>query len=467
MKTKKTWFSFLLWLLYTVMTGILSAVYLSAAGMQAGNSNQYAAAVLVAVMLMAVAGVWFAGHKAAGYLNRRFAGDKHLADMWEWFLVLGLTAASLLYRFRMLLQAAASEKLLAAGGFYELAAVKASEGVPSMAHGASYLYTLLLSVIFSFVGNKVIAGVVLQLFLEIAAMLVFYAGVRLLMGRVEAVSVLAVLAFSQSFCNEMLRLTPEILYLLIYAVGICIVGWCSRHYSMAAGLIMGAVSGLLAYLDISGLTLLFPSVWICLNRSREKSQLWKRLAQTVAPAAAAGLLMLIMLGIQALSAGQGIGTAMGRWCSTYTAAGGVVFPAGPDAMPALSVLVCFFAALCAVGFWFHKGLKQDIWILILTVFTLLDMFEVGGLQYDSFLTAVWGVMAGIGITSMGMEKQEELETIPEEALPFKELVVEEITLEEEKPKIQFIENPLPLPKKHVKKEMDFDHIVDENDDFDI
>lgn len=50
--------------------------------------------------------------------------------------------------------------------------------------------------------------------------------------------------------------------------------------------------------------------------------------------------------------------------------------------------------------------------------------------------------------------------------------------EEGKPKVKLIENPLPLPKKHVRREMDFDRIVewdkmkfdiavDETDDFDI
>jgi len=49
---------------------------------------------------------------------------------------------------------------------------------------------------------------------------------------------------------------------------------------------------------------------------------------------------------------------------------------------------------------------------------------------------------------------------------------------DESPKVQFIENPLPLPKKHVKKVLDFDREledgqddfdieVDENDDYDI
>ncbi len=33
--------------------------------------------------------------------------------------------------------------------------------------------------------------------------------------------------------------------------------------------------------------------------------------------------------------------------------------------------------------------------------------------------------------------------------------------------VKYIENPLPLPKKHVNKTMDFDIEISENDDFDV
>lgn len=47
---------------------------------------------------------------------------------------------------------------------------------------------------------------------------------------------------------------------------------------------------------------------------------------------------------------------------------------------------------------------------------------------------------------------------------------------DEKKEIKYLDNPLPLPKKHVKRKMDFEHEnrkddfdfhVKENDDFDV
>lgn len=49
-----------------------------------------------------------------------------------------------------------------------------------------------------------------------------------------------------------------------------------------------------------------------------------------------------------------------------------------------------------------------------------------------------------------------------------EPVCEAVTEEDAKnPAVNYIENPLPLPKKHVNKIMDFDIQISEKDDFDV
>ena len=154
------------------------------------------------------------------------------------------------------------------------------------------------------------------------------------------------------------------------------------------------------------------------------------------------------------------------------------------------------------------------------------------MDYGFFYTAVWGVLAGIGIRSMGKAQetayagdavqagdtvQEAVQTrnAVQEAVQTRDTVQEAVqtgdamqegdtvqaavqtgdamqegdtvqagdtvqkgdTVQAE-PKVKFIENPLPLPKKHVKREMtyakeiadsemDFDISVKEDDDFDI
>lgn len=47
----------------------------------------------------------------------------------------------------------------------------------------------------------------------------------------------------------------------------------------------------------------------------------------------------------------------------------------------------------------------------------------------------------------------------------KEITLEDVKNEEQTP--NFIENPLPVPKRRAHKEMDYALAVDENDDYDI
>ena len=104
---------------------------------------------------------------------------------------------------------------------------------------------------------------------------------------------------------------------------------------------------------------------------------------------------------------------------------------------------------------------------------------ISNAEYLVFITFAWAVLAGIGITSMGMDMEEkDVRTmVPELVLEDMDRMAEEEETEE-KPKVKLIENPLPLPKKHVRREMDFDRIVemekmkydipvDETDDFDV
>lgn len=465
MKMKKTWLSYPLWLLHTIITGVLLAVYISAGSRQMWGANPYMTAFLLAVVFAAVAGVWFVGRKVAEYLSARFAGDKHLADMWECFWVMGLTAVALLYRFRLFLH---MDAVARGDGLYDMAIVRAGEGVPAMAHRASYTYTVFLSTVLSFTGNKAAAGIFLQLFLEIAVMIVLYAGVRMLTGRLEAITMLAIMTFSIDFCGEMFRLTPEVFYLLLCGLGILVLGMYAKRNSIFTFVLLGVGIGWLGYMDLAGWIFLLPGIYICARHSIDRQEkAWKCWKNAIGLIGIALVVMVLLCGIDALSFGQSLGNVLADWWGCYTNGQDMVFPAGPDRTPFLGIVICFMAALAVFGFWFQSKQKQDIWLLCLVVFSILDMWNIGVLRYESFLTAVWAVLAGIGITSMRVALSETEEATPKSKLLLKELVVEEITLEDEKPSVQLIENPLPLPKKHVKKEMDYDHYVEDNDDYDI
>lgn len=439
MKIKKTWFSYLAWFIFSVYTGILLAVYLSAYGSYIWSMDKYAAIFLVCGVFAACGGVWFLGRKVSEFAAGRITGDAHLFRMWEYFLVMCIFAGAALYR----------------------------------------IYLILHSVETAEAG----AGILSRLMLQLTAILSFYLAVRFMAGRVEALLASAILAFLPSVSREIFYLSPEPLYLLLYFIGLLLLGrYAARKSHSIIFALTGIYCGIMGYLDIAGWTLLLFALVV----SARKAVL---MLSAVAS-------MVLCICIDGVITGSTAGSVIVDWWGAHApSAAELHVPSGPDGVLAVSVFICMCAAFGIIGFWFHKGQKQDAWILLLAAVLVLDMMNAGQMEYHMLIAAIWSVLAGIGITSMGIDTHNKERVL-------QELIVEEITEDEcsvntkndcvvcgmgypedtvksmETSTVRFIDNPLPLPKKHVKKEMDynrsientemkFDISISENDDFDI
>ena len=167
MKMKKIWLSYPLWLAFTAAAGIMLAVYLSAIGNLLWETDKYTTPVLICLVFAAVVGIWFFGYKVAGALQGRFLQEEHSRKMAECFLVMSLFASAVLYRIHLLKFWDMPQDL----SYYHMALIKNSGGVPEIAHGASYVYTLVLSALLSLIGNKEIAGLFLQIVFQMFSLI--------------------------------------------------------------------------------------------------------------------------------------------------------------------------------------------------------------------------------------------------------------------------------------------------------
>jgi hypothetical protein len=176
--------------------------------------------------------------------------------------------------------------------------------------------------------------------------------------------------------------------------------------------------------------------------------------------------------------------------------------------------VVLMAASFLIFEFFRKGKEQNfmLWILAGLAIAPVPMMELGVLPYAMISVFQWCVLAGLGVQNCVFGNQAEtmqakIEAINAAAEPIAEkpapaaaetevLQPQEETMqakieainaaepiaEKSAPAaaepIHYIENPLPLPKKHVKKEMDYqypvaeadmkyDVEVDDADDYDI
>ena len=521
---KKTWLSYLLWLVYALAAVILSASYLSTAGTGLWGANKYAVPICGCLGIAAAMAIWFAGRRAAGKLEGRFCQDEYSRKTVEYALTAGILAAFVFYRVYWLGFLDVPAKSI----YYDMALVKDSGGVPELAHGAAYLYTSVLSTVFSFFGNKASAGLGLQILLQTLSVFLLYYAVKLLSGRAEALCTLAVLAFLPVYMEQIYCLTPETFYFFLFTVSLVAVGLCKRENEKgkrgkpvhAVFFSIGILIGIMGYLDAAGFVLLLFVGGICAeeaatgergrkgrNRRREKyKSAGNKFLFCLFGMLAAFFTCLLWDG---MASGSALADIWNTWLGVYGTTGIFHFTFGLGSNAVSGIVLCFCALLGLVGFWFHKIQKQDIWVLYLVAMTFWNMVSGEVSCIPSFLIFGWAVLAGIGIASMkrNWEGDEAVRAlVPELVLEDMDEAAEEEAVETEritetgkitetekisetgkitetdKPeigrKVKLIENPLPLPKKHERREMDFDRIVewekmkfdtavDETDDFDV
>ena len=152
---RKTWFSYLEWMSFVIITAAFAAAYLPAASAALLRGNQYTAVSLVFLAAVLAVVCWFAGQKTAGI----FAGMVSEGKVWksarfrqalEIFSVVCLLAASVAYRMQLLKEPGVPKDSI----YYDMAFINNAGGVPSLAHGASYCYAAVLSTLFSFRDRK-------------------------------------------------------------------------------------------------------------------------------------------------------------------------------------------------------------------------------------------------------------------------------------------------------------------------
>lgn len=507
MTYKKTWLSYLLWAVYTCLTGVMLANYAVLFWQKKINSViDRGTVVFVLFVFVMVPVIYFLIRKIFGKVRERYDISSHTKVLLEIFIVLSLLCAGLLYRISLYLK---NIVFLTENTYYQLATVKAEDIAEPMIHGASYLYTMCLSFVLSFLGNKMVAAVWLQILFQMVTVILAFFTVRRLAGRISACITMFVLAFSSVYAEKIMEMTPESLFFVLYLAGMFIVGGyvkndCEnrvrRSSAFWGALLSGCVIGILTYLDAVALTLfvlLFGLVTGCRQGKKEKRRNNGFSVLLLLTAAVAGGLTFIgLLTVNAYSYYEEIGAlaeALAAFYRTHFIIDHVFY------RTEYSVVECFIlvilAAFLIMAFWNRRKVQNaSPWIVLMLLLAPTPLTVQGVLPYQVYSVFIWGVLAGLGVQqSFVWERVAAKEQHTEEGAVFmqeqafetvsvseKDLPEESVPASGEIPaeKPRFLENPLPLPKKHEKRTMDyqyevteeqmkFDLEVNENDDFDI
>lgn len=365
---------------------------------------------------------------------------------------------------------------LTAGYYYDMAVVKAGEGSEALSHGMSDLFVRCLRFVFSFLGNSVSAAMLFQVTLQMAAMLFAYLAVKKAAGRFAACTVLLLMAFSEPFIRRIDAVSPECLFLTLFLAGLYLTisfvnGSLQRKgvfSSLPGAILTGVLLGILCYLDLYCVILLLFLAGLLTGKSDAAGRRMRLVGCLLISLASCAASFFSALYIDVLVSNLSFYRGLLRWLEPYKYP-----PVMPDMrvkhISVIGIDYLFFAFLFIVAsfvvFSFLRGGKEQmfsIWFLpciLVTPVFLLDFSVVGAGGLALFF---WYVTAALGVQSVMLDGQAELmqakiEQINAAAQPIP-TEAESVT-DDSVQKPRFLENPLPMPKKHVKKDLDYDHPV--------
>lgn len=380
-------------------------------------------------------------------------------------------------------------------GFYELCRIQIGTQIPQLEYGVGDLYAKLLYLLFWLFGNHMLYAAYLQMALQMAALVFFYFALRSLWGFIPALAAEAALLVFPEFLKSLTILNQENLLLFLLCVNLClaaaVLSRTLRKQSTAGRyalviLVSGICAGLSAYLE--KLYLAVPAALLLalllMKRPKEAQGMQKRRLQLPVYLIGMGIGFGVCLLVKRRITGQQYAAVWAEYDRVQLS--GKVFLSG-SVMNYASALLLFFvfmAAVAAIVIYSYcekaqilPEIKEEIQIQD------IESFEKSETEEEIKKAEIEKVeIKKSEIKKSEIEKMEKKEseikavTGQENSRNVQEQSPQETA--EEKKTVKYIENPLPLPKRHVKKEMDYgfepdcdlmkyDVMVEENDDFDL
>lgn len=490
MNWKKSRFSYVMWSIYSLFVGIVLLFFIRTLGLVPGGKVYIevllTAGVAAVVGALAVLLRLFTGERR----DEREDADSHLQ------LILEITLAVLLLILGLVLRIKGFPEAGERNMYFETARVTDRQAVPQVVHGASYVYLLFLRGFFLLLGNKFSVGIWLQIVLQFVASILLYLSVRKLAGPFAALTMLIFVTCSGFAVREALVLSPRMLYLLLFAIGIAVISACKGgKLSPFPFFLSGIWMGVISYLDVGGLLLAVPGVAVVFSEWETWPERKKRMVAVTLFLAGglAGLFGGILTG--SIFSGKTMAGVAGEWLNLYRPRDFRMPLDFSGVSPAWGILLILFMTFGIFGFWYNRQRDQlSVWVAMSCVAAVagcLCMFT-DEIPASMYLYLFFFILAGVSVQECFLK--EGVETMEENPLIQKEEKEEEITevlwqaeeisrkrehSAETKPQApRYIENPLPLPKPHVKRVLDYDRkttsgkdeydfIVNDNDDFDI
>ena len=482
MAFEKRMFSYIVWGLHGILACIGFAVILLKTLDATPLTNPYGQIGIVCLSFVLTACVFLLVRRIANRCGGK--GNSVRKAVAEAVVAVLVLAAGVTLRVLFL------DKGMEEAAYFDMAQVN-GEAIPPLSYGAQYLYVCMLRALFYVVGNHFAAGVFLQITLQTVGALVFYLAVRRFSGASAGIVALAVLMFMPSASREALVYSPRMLYFLLFSIVLLMVGRMTARqkkdkfawYGWLHTVLCGAAIAVVTYLDGAGVLLFIPVFGIVLAKER------KRLLCQWGVVLAGFLAVLVLLFFADASlSGADFVSVCRVWAASYVPQSPVlsdlVFLRENTVMELVLLSVAAFVILLGLpGFFCSRREECQTPFMMLEIgLVLLCVCRTDHVQarYEYLMLAVFAAMTGAAVRAVSAHEKtgEDAEENSVSQLPAAVAALSEAVDPPEDGKVKLIDNPLPLPKRHVKKtmgyqrevppeEMHYDIEVEENDDFDL
>lgn len=483
---KKNWLGVLLWLCFC--TAVCGTFVLSGKTLfeQAGCQEIYALTISVISALAVLTAFFFLlrAFYTAKWKKKRVRKKEAKQSAWEAgaFLLLVFLQVAAVFYFGIDAQDTA---------FLKAAQISTEGEQMFLGEHTAFLYSWLLSRVFLLFGNHLEAAVWFQLILRLASVFLFFCVIKKMFGRAASVIFLLFSAAMPLFLRFFDTLSPE--WLLCLCSGVCLLVFTGLAEALPKERIGGLIFLTLFLSVLLGIFLWLNSfgifIWLAAGvgilQLLADCSMKKRIGTCLAvlllsPGVAAGC-----FGIEAELSGKSFLQVFAAYlpADIYWRMDEMVFFA---ALPILApVFILSMISCAAVIAFFKQAYERTLFAtLLLTGFIFMQYTGQFSFEMNGLWTLLWLFAACAGIQCLldAREAASQEDMLLQPAMPKALPDAQAVRVEKEalSPNgVQYIPNPLPLPKKHVKKELKFDldtfdeqmefdyEISPEKDDFDL
>ncbi len=329
-------------------------------------------------------------------------------------------------------------------GYFAGAVIQAGGNEPEYSSGLSCIYTETLSDVFLFLGNRVEAAGLCNMFFQAVWLVCISAGIGMFAGRFAGIATGGILTLSPQVAETMFQILPQNYYMLHFSVVLVILGSFYRHM-MKAGwcvnicdnlylLLTGIYLGVVCIWNSVGLFLILPLAYVLLKGFRETQRKEREQAK---PSGTGLMAVFVLMGIAA--------GGLTAWFNEMEVTGDM------SAEP-LRYLALFYKDFPDIS----RDIGKELLLWLLGSIGAGVICEMAAVHIRSKRERQ---MPGGEEENMwkgpGKQAKEQSSPAPQ-SLPDREEKTDNYIITEDGRRIKLLDNPLPVPKRHVPRAMHFD-----------